>query len=96
MIKPITDKDLQDITAKIKEQHANWAVMVAAEMSKLAEWKEYSNNPASPENARHLGKGTIKSQDLRRIFVKAVASILLVAKKKSKEVGDLVSQIENM
>ena len=85
-------KDLQDITAKIKKQYNNWAFLVAANITKEKEWKDYSKNKCSEQNVRHISSGTIISQMHRRLYMRVVAKMLLDIAQGQKEIGEILKQ----
>lgn len=88
----IEKKHLQAVTAKIKKQYNNWALLVASNISKEKDWKDYSKNNCSEQNVRHISGGQIKSQMHRRIFMKVVAKMLLDVAQEQREVNELVEQ----
>lgn len=89
----ITNEKLQEITGKLKLCCPGWATVVADKMSEAKEWKDWSNNPCSPENVRLLSKGIIKGQRHRLLFAKVAAKIIIEMAQEQKETQKLINQI---
>jgi len=88
----IENTDLKEMSVKIKALYPNWISKVAEYISRDKDWKEYSNNQCTEDNARHISNGTIKSQLHRRLFMKAAAKMLLDVKKDMQGIESLVNQ----
>lgn len=84
---------LKDITERIKVVYPNWTSIIAQYISKDKDWKNYTNNPCTENNARHISSGTIKSQLHRRIYMKAAAQMLAGVAEDNKEIETLISQV---
>jgi|GEM_PF-4052237 len=89
----IEKEHLDDITAKIKTQYPNWATIVAERISKEKEWKDYSGNPCTEQNVRHIVSCNIKSQLHRRLFMKAAAQMLLEVAQSHQDVKETLEQV---
>lgn len=88
----IENAQLKDISDKLKIQFPNWIDRVSDGISKEKDWKNWTNNNCTQQNARHISCGTIKSQMHRRLFMKVAARLLLDAAQENSEIKNLVEQ----
>jgi len=90
----VKDSDLKEVSIKIKALYPNWIVLVAQGISKEKDWKNWTNNDCTEDNARHISKGVIKGQMHRRLFMKVSAKLLLDAAQQVEGINETLQQVE--
>ncbi len=90
----ISDKQLKEVTDKVKKCDKSWAESIANNISQTKEWKDYTNNPCNPDQVYHISRGTIKNQTHRLLFVESAALVIQAHAEKMSRAEKAISGIE--
>lgn len=81
----IDDETISSIAKNLKDLVPNWASTISEKISKDAHWKVYTDIKCSEQIAVNIGRGTVKSQLHRRLFVKYAEVLLTPVYKEQKK-----------
>lgn len=89
----ITNEQLKDISAKLKTYYSNWASLIAEAISKDKDWKNWTNNHCTEQNARNISTGVIVGQRHRRIFMRVSAKLIQEAVQENLDIKQSVESV---